>query len=173
MSKINQRHLPATNIMPCRLLSLFILALSTLLNAEAIAAQTKVQTCLQQVTKLNQKKDIVLENGGMWGRFSKSGQLRAYTVKGLQLDSKINRIMNVLHYLCETIDGVPLNDLATYLVESLRQKSKEEFRAELIVLGKNHGVIDVWMRFHDISLLNQHRALEFDEIENALHKARR
>jgi hypothetical protein len=53
----------------------------------------------------------------------------------------------------------------------LQHKSKKDFRAELIILGKNHGVIDVWMKFHDISLKNQHRSLDLDEINKAIQKA--
>ncbi len=158
-------------MMAFRLLSVFIVTLSMLFYSLAGANETKVQSCLKQVKKLNQKKSILLENGGLWAHFSKSSKLRASTANGLQLDSKINRIMSVLQYLCETIDGVPLNDLASYLVENLQHKSKPAFRAELIILGKNHGVIDVWMKFHEASLQNQHRSLELDAIEKALQKA--
>ena len=158
--------------MRCKILLAFVFTLSTLLCADVEADATKVELCLRKIDKLNHEKDAILENGGMWGRFSKSANLRASATKGLQLDSKINRIMSVLQYLCETVDGVPLNALAIYLVENLRHKSKKSFRAELIILGKNHGVIDVWWKFHEASLQNQYRPLKLGAIEKSIQKAR-
>ena len=158
--------------MPYRFQFAIVFILSFIFGyAESDAADAKMQSCLKQVKTLSQKKDIVLENGGMWTYFTKTSTFRAFSTKGLQLDSKVNRIMNTLQYLCETINGVPLNDLAIYLVENMQDKSKKAFRAELIILGKNHGVIDVWMKYHDVSLKNQHRSLDLVEIEKAMQKA--
>lgn len=147
------------------------LTLSLFLHAGAEAGETKAQICLTKVKMLNQKKDIIQEAGGLWAYFSKSGKLRAFSTSGLQLDSKVNLMTSALQRLCDTMNGIPLNSLAIFLTENLKRKSKEAFREEQILLGKNHGVIDVWIKFHDISLKNQHRLLDFAEIDKSFKKA--
>ncbi|MGV7221316.1 MAG: hypothetical protein ACQ9MH_07315 [Nitrospinales bacterium] len=125
---------------------------------------------MEQVKKLIKKRDIVADKGGIWTAISQSPTLREHSTKGIQLDSKINLVLSTLHYLCETIDGVPLNDLAIYLKENLAIKSKKDFRAELIILGKNHTVIDVWWEFHETSLKNENRQLDINKIKNSISK---
>ena len=154
-------------------LQAYVLALIASLSLSTFtgAAQQETKSCLEQVQKLTQKKDIVSDKGGMWTSISQSPKLKAHSTKGIQLDSKINLVLSTLQYLCETIDGVPLNDLAIYLKENLEIKNKKDFRAELIILGKNHPVIDVWWKYHETSLKNENRLLDFDKIKNSIIKA--
>ena len=154
-------------------LKAFQFALITLLSFSTLAgaAQEDTKSCLEQVKKLTIKKEVVADKGGIWTSISQSPKLRAHAAKGIQLDSKINLVLSTLQYLCETIDGVPLNDLAIYLKENLAIKSKKDFRAELIILGKNHPVIDIWWKFHETSLKNENRQLDFNKIKNSIIKA--
>jgi hypothetical protein len=150
-----------------------LFTLIALLSFSTTAGATKgdTQACMEQVNKLIIKKDIVADKGGIWTSISMTPTLKRHASKGIQLDSKINLVLSTLQYLCETIDGVPLNDLAIYLKENLAIKSKKEFRAELIILGKNHPVIDIWWKFHEISLINKSRQLDFHKIKKTIVKA--
>lgn len=153
-------------------LQTIIFALIILISFSTTASATKgeIQACLNEVQELVNKKDVVADKGGIWTSISMSPTLKSHASKGIQLDSKINLVLSTLQYLCETIDGVPLNDLAIYLKENLAIKSKKEFRAELIILGKNHPVIDIWWKFHETALKNENRLLDFSKIKTSIIK---
>ena len=127
--------------------------------------------CLKKVSALAQKRNTVNDLGGIWTLLEKSPDLRNASVEGLQLDSKINAILTTLNYLCKTADGVPLNDLATYLKENLDHIDKQTFKEELIILGKNETEIEIWFKFHDVSLTNENRTLEYEAINSCIQKA--
>ncbi len=107
----------------------------------------------------------------MWGLFERYKELREESSKAIQLDSKIQQLVWLLNYLCETVEGVPLNDLAVYLTENLKEKSKPQFKKELIILGKSEAEIDIWFTFSDISLKNQIRKLNVETLYNSIQKA--
>jgi len=134
-------------------------------------SQSPTQKCRAQLSPLVNTENIITEDGDMWARFERDTLLSSVSNKALQLDSKVQQLVWLLDYLCETIDGVPLNDLAVYLTENLKEKSKLEFKAELIVLGKSTAEIDIWFTFSDLSLKNEVRKLEIEIIYNSIKKA--
>lgn len=107
----------------------------------------------------------------MWAVFEGHKMLRMESSKSIQLDSKIQQLVWLLNYLCETIEGVPFNELASYLNENLKEKSKPQFKQELIILGKTEAEIDIWFTFSDISLKNKTRKLNAETIYNSIQKA--
>ena len=54
-----------------------------------------------------------------------------------KLDNKINTILYHLEYLCNTIDGIPFDELSDYVSTNLAEKGAEKFKNELIILGKS------------------------------------
>ncbi len=134
-------------------------------------SQSPAQKCRVQHAPLVNTKNITIEDGDMWARFERDTLLSSVSSKAMQLDSKVQQLVWLLDYLCETIDGVPLNDLAVYLTENLKEKSKQEFKAELIVLGKSKAEIDIWFTFSDLSLKNEGRKLEAVILYNSIQKA--
>ena len=60
----------------------------------------------------------------MWGLFELDKELRKESSKAMQLDSKIQQLVWLLDYLCNTAEGVPLNELATYLTKNLKRKKQ-------------------------------------------------
>ncbi len=129
------------------------------------------QKCRTQLSPLVKTNNAINEDGDMWARFERDALLRLDSSKAMQLDSKVQQLVWLLDYLCETIDGVPLNELAVYLTENLKEKSKKEFKAELIVLGKTKAEIDIWFAFSDLSLKNEGRKLKVEIIYNSIQKA--
>jgi hypothetical protein len=134
-------------------------------------SQSPAQKCRVQLFPLVNTKNITIEEVDLWARFERDALLRPDSSKAMQLDSKVQQLVWLLDYLCETIDGVPLNELAVYLTENLEEKSKQEFKTELIVLGKSTAEIDIWFTFSDLSLKNENRKLEVGIIYNSIQKA--
>lgn len=130
-----------------------------LLFLGAAFSETPATPCQSQLAPLAQTKNAVIEDGGIWALFERFKPHRSSSGKAIQLDSKVQQLVWLLDYLCETMEGVPLNDLATYVTQNLNEKSKKEFKAELLILGKTPSEIDIWFTFADISLKNEHRKL--------------
>lgn len=120
---------------------------------------------------LENETRVVGDLGGMWSLFEQSEQLRDHSTQAIQSDSKMNQLLGLLHYLCATIDGVPFNDLAIFLSESLKLQSKKDFKKDQLLLGKPEAEIDIWLAFYDVSLQTQNRRLEISSVKKSIHKA--
>ena len=138
---------------------------------EIVWGQTSTKKCNKQLSPLKKTKNAVIDKGGMWGLFERHKELREKSNRAIQLDSKIQQLIWLLDYLCSTSEGVPLNELATYLIENLKTKSKPEFKKELIVLGKSESEIDLWFIFSDIAKKNKSRKLKMKSISNSIDSA--
>ena len=137
--------------------NIFIFFQSLLLISFASTAFANTP-CNELFTPLIKTNDSIALNGGLWGYFEKDPILRKHSTQAVQLDSRINKIFFTLNYLCETKDGIPLNDLATYISRSISDKGEAAFKAELITLGKTSQQIENWFEFfkyaHQYSLSN-------------------
>lgn len=134
-------------------------------------SQAQTQKCDSQLSLLKKTKNAIIEEGGMWGLFERYKGLRKDSSKAMQLDFKVQQLVWLLDYLCNTVEGVPLNELAVYLTESLKEKSKSQFKKELIVLGKTEAEIDIWFVFSDISLKNKTRKLNMETICTSIQRS--
>jgi hypothetical protein len=149
---------------------LFYVCLSIPFNGAAWG-QEQTLKCQSELIPLKKAKNAIIEEGGLWAVFEQSTVLRNQSSKAIQLDSKIQELVWLLDYLCKTTEGVPLNELATYLNENLKEKNKPQFRKELIILGKSEAEIDIWFTFSKISLKNETRKLDMETISNSIQKA--
>jgi len=129
------------------------------------------QPCLSESSSFKKNKNAIIENGGIWELFERHENLRLKSSKAIQLDSKIQQLVWLLSYLCETIEGIPLNELAIYVTQNLKEKGKRQFKEELIILGKTEAEIDIWFTFSDFSLKNENRKLNVGAIHNSIQKA--
>ena len=134
-------------------------------------SQAPIEKCNVELSLLKKTKDVIIGDGGMWGLFERHKELREESSKAIQLDSKIQQLVWLLDYLCNTAEGVPLNELATFLTENLKKKSKLEFKQELIILGKSEAEIDLWFVFSEASLKNENRKLNMDTVLNSIQLA--
>lgn len=152
------------------LIFLFCVCLHTTFVGTAWS-QTQTSECQSKLSPLEKIKNAIIGEGGMWAVFERHKILREESSKAIQLDSKIQQLVWLLSYLCETAEGVPFNELAVYLTESLKEKSKPQFKQELIILGKTEAEIDIWFTFSDTSLKNKIRKLSAETIYNSIQKA--
>ncbi|MGP0564885.1 MULTISPECIES: hypothetical protein [unclassified Nitrospina] len=148
-----------------------VVCLTLLLPAEGSTVEDKVAACLSHVTPLQKKKEFVIDLGGMWSLFERSPDLRMESSQAVQLESKINELIFISNYLCQTLDGVPPNDLAKYVTNNIEEKGKNVFRKELRVLGISHGEIDEWFAFADFSYKHLSRKLILKSVKESIHRA--
>jgi hypothetical protein len=149
---------------------LFLCAQFLATSAGTAWSQSSIEKCVDQLSPLKKTKDTIIGDGGMWGIFERHKVLRDESSKAIQLDNKIQQVVWLLDYLCTTADGVPLNELATYLNENLKEKSKPQFKKELIILGKSEAEIDLWFVFSETSLKNKNRKLDIETICTSIQK---
>ncbi len=135
-------------------------------------AQAQEELCGELIRPLVLKKNTIAENGGLWSLFERSGGLKEHSVQGLKIDSKINKILNRLKYLCRTREGVPFTELARYISSELAQlnENKKEFKKKMIILGKSEGEINIWLNYIKTARENQDRTLQMNKIVQAVEK---
>ena len=146
---------------------LLLLAISNITYAN----QSPISKCHSQIVPLHQERDKVSQLDGIWGLFEKNGELQGNSVVAINLDRKINSIIFHLKYLCDTLNGIPMNEVARYVRDGIEKKGESGFRKELIDLGKPETEIDIWFKFTRFSLKNKERALDLDSIFDSIKKA--
>ena len=138
---------------------------------ETAWSQTQTQRCDEKLSALEKTKSAIIGEGVMWALFERYKLFREESSKAMQLDFKAQQLIWLLDYLCKTIEGVPYNELADYLAKNLKEKSKPQFKNELVILGKTESEIDIWFAFSDISLTNKTRKLDIETIYISIQKA--
>jgi len=135
------------------------------------ANQNPISECHSQITPLHQERDKVAQLDGIWGLFEKNNELQGNSVLAINIDRKINSIIFHLKYLCDTLNGIPMNEVARYVRKGIEEKGENRFRKELIDLGKPETEIDIWFAFTQFSLKNKERSLDLESIANSIKKA--
>ena len=117
-----------------------------------------ISHCHAQIKPLHLQREQVAQLDGMWGLFEKNRELQGHSVIAINLDRKVNSIIFHLQYLCNTLNGIPMNEVARYVRDGIHKKGKEGFRKELIILGKSESEINIWFEFTRFSLKNENRS---------------
>lgn len=151
-------------------LNIFIL-LQSLLIASFVSAAFANPPCQELVEPLFKTTDSIALNGGLWGYFEKDPLLRKYSTQAVQLDSRINKVFFLLNYLCKTRNGIPFNDLATYISRSIAEKGEPAFKAELIIFGKTSKQIKGWFNFFKFAQSHRYRTLNLTTIRATIKRA--
>ena len=134
----------------------------------AWAGPSEILTCRKQIIQLKDLGEQVAELDGIWGLFQKRSELQGNSALSINLDRSVNSIIFHLEFLCDTIDGIPFDELSDYVSVSLAEKGAEKFKQELIILGKNEGQIKVWFEFSKFAVANRYRALDPEKISHSI-----
>ena len=130
-----------------------------------------ISGCHDQIKPLHLERERVAQLDGIWGLFEKNRELQSNSVIAINLDRKVNSIIFHLEYLCDTLNGIPMNEVARYVRDGINKYGKDSFRKELIILGKSEAEITLWFKFTDFSLKNEERSLSlntvFESIKNS------
>ena len=132
------------------------------------AGPSEISTCRKQIIHLKDLREQVAELDGIWGLFQKRPELQGNSALSINLDRSVNSIIFHLEFLCDTIDGIPFDELSDYVSVSLAEKGAEKFKQELIILGKNEGQIKVWFEFSKFAIANRYRALDPEKISHSI-----
>ena len=143
--------------------TIFLLSIPLLKNAEA--------TCLDKVKELELKRNYAVSIGGMWGYFEKNFSLKKVPTEAIQIDSRINKLFFILNHLCETQNGIPLTPLAIYLSKNISKKGEDQFKDELLVLGKTPEQINEWFDFYRYAESHASRTLLNSKIQKAIDQS--
>lgn len=135
------------------------------------ASPAEISNCLKEVALLKVPREQVAEFDGIWGLFQKNKELQDNSVQGINLDKMINAILFNLEFLCNTIDGIPFDELSDYVSVNLAEKGEDKFKQELLNLGKNEGQIAVWFEFSKFAVANRYRALDPEKISLSIQSA--
>ena len=103
--------------------------------------------------------------------FEKNNTLQGNSVLAINIDRKINSIIFHLKYLCDTLNGIPMNEVARYVRDGIEEKGENRFRKELIDLGKPETEIDIWFSFTKFSIKNKERSLNVGSIADSIKRA--
>jgi hypothetical protein len=135
------------------------------------AGPSEISTCLKQVVPLKDLREQVAELDGIWGLYQKNSELQDRSALSINLDKAVNSIIFHLEFLCDTIDGIPFDELSDYVSVNLAEKGEEKFKEELIILGKNEGQIKVFFDFAKFAVANRYRVLDTKKIVHSIQSA--
>jgi hypothetical protein len=128
-------------------------------------------TCLALLKPLDVKRTAVQEAGGMWSAFERSSDIRSYSEHGMQIDSRINKLIFALRHLCKTAKGLPQNNIARVISGKVSEKGKEAVVEEFRGLGKAPKDIDIWLEYAEYWQKNQKRDLDYNSIEGLMARS--
>lgn len=143
---------------------MFFSILFFFLIESSFASEKEIPDCHAHIKPLHIKRERVAELDGIWGLFEKNRELQGNSAIAIDLDKKINSIIFHLQYLCDTLNGIPMNEVARYVRDGIETKGEEGFREELIILGKTEAEIEIWFEFTRFSLKNKERPLKLESI---------
>jgi len=155
-----------------RLLFSTTLLLLATLSGSSFANNEEISKCHNHIKPLHLERERVAQLDGIWGLFEKNRALQGNSVVAINLDKKVNSIIFHLEYLCDTLNGIPMNEVARYVRDGINKNGEKDFRKELIILGKSKADIDIWFEFTRYSIKNEDRPLElnniFESIKNSV-----
>jgi hypothetical protein len=147
-----------------RLLFLTIFLFQFFISAFSFASEKGIPECHAHIKPLHIERERVAELDGIWGLFEKNRELQGNSAIAIDLDKKVNSIIFHLQYLCDTLHGIPMNEIARYVHDGIGAKGEKKFREELIILGKTEAEIDIWFEFTHFSIKNKERPLKIKSI---------
>ncbi len=135
-------------------------------------AQARENACNILANPLHSQVNGVKDRGGMWARYEKSRHLTKHSARALKVDSKVIGLMFTLDYLCSTLNGIPYNDVAEYIVPQVKEMGEEGFINKHVDLGHSMKDVTDWVNYGRFSEKNLNRKLDMDQIKKTIENAR-
>ena len=141
-------------------------------GVKTIFAKEKA-VCWDHQKILFEIKQSATAKGGIWEIYEKIPETRTKSSEGLNLDGKINQIIEIGEYLCRTLDGVPLTGLAVYILNHLDKMGENAFHDQLLeIRGKTEKEIARWFNYAKIARGLRKRTLDLSSVINTLNRAK-
>lgn len=135
------------------------------------AEADNVKACYSFFRPLENTALEIKTRGGTWGLFEKREIFRKYAIVGLHVDSKITALIFTINYLCESQEGIPMNEVAGQVVPMLEERGLEGFIEHYLTLAHELGEIKSWAKYADYFKANHKRKLDFEQTKNTIEKA--
>ena len=132
---------------------------------------TDVVSCLDRLESLDLRRTLVQKFGGMWGAFERNVGSKPYSFYGMQLDSNVNKMVFSLRYLCQTSEGVPLNNVAIEFKKLMQDHGREEAIKILLSRGEHPEDIEVFLNYEEFARKIRERKIDFKVINPRLDQA--
>jgi len=132
---------------------------------------TDVVSCLDRLESLDLRRTLVQKFGGMWGALERNVGSKPYSFYGMQLDSNVNKIVFSLRYLCQTSEGVPLNNVAIEFKKLMQDHGREEAVKILLSRGEHPEDIEVFLNYEEFARKIRERKIDFKVINPRLDQA--
>ena len=134
---------------------------------------TDVVSCLDRLESLDLRRTLVQKFGGMWGAFERNVDSKPYSFYGMQLDSNVNKMVFSLRYLCQTSEGVPLNNVAIEFKNLMQDHGRKEAIKILLSRGEHPEDIEVFLNYEEFARKIRERKIDFKVISPRLDQAER
>ena len=134
---------------------------------------TDVVSCLDRLESLDLRRTLVQKFGGMWGAFERNVDSKPYSFYGMQLDSNVNKMVFSLRYLCQTSEGVPLNNVAIEFKKLMQDHGRKEAIKILLSRGEHPEDIEVFLNYEEFARKIRERKIDFKVINPRLDQAER
>lgn len=131
------------------------------------------KACYDLFRPLEKQAVKIKDRGGIWELFENGAALRKHSTVGLHIDSKTTGLIDTLNYVCESQEGIPLNEVANYVVTTMKQKGREGFVKYYISLSHSIEVVEVWAEYAEYFEANRKRKLDFNLTKKTLGKAQK
>ena len=138
-----------------------------------LVVTTDVVSCLDRLESLDLRRTLVQKSGGMWGAFEMNVNSKPYSFYGMQLDSNVNKMVFSLKYLCQTSEGVPLNNVAIEFKKLMQDHGREEAIKILLSRGEHPEDIEVFLNYEEFARKIRERKIDFKVISPRLDQAER
>lgn len=135
-------------------------------------AEAGKNACTEMAHPLHSKVNAIKDRGGMWARFERGRKLQNHSALALKVDSKVIGLMFTLDYLCSTLDGIPFNDVAEYIVPQIKKIGEEGFIKKHVDLGHDMKDVTDWVNYGKFSEENRSRKLELAQIKKTMAQAK-
>ena len=138
-----------------------------------LVVTTDEVSCLARLDSLDLRRTLVQKSGGMWGVFEMNVNSKPYSFYGMQLDSNVNKMVFSLRYLCQTSEGVPLNNVAIEFKKLMQDHGREEAIKILLSRGEHPEDIEVFLNYEEFARKIRERKIDFKVINPRLDQAER
>jgi hypothetical protein len=125
---------------------------------------TDKASCLNQLNLLDRRRTVIQKAGGMWSAFERNVGTKPYSFNGMQLDSNTNKMIFGLRYLCQTADGVPLNNVAIEFKKLIKDHGSKETKKILISRGEHLQDIEKFLNYAEVARKLNEREIDFNVI---------
>ena len=130
-----------------------------------------VQACYSMFRSLENLALKIKGHGGTWELFEKREIFRKHAIVGLHVDSKITALIFTINYLCESQEGMPVNEVAGQVVPMMEQKGPDGFIEYYLDLAHELEEIKGWAKYADYFKANHKRILDIGETKTTIENA--